>query len=201
MYASIQLPWSSSPSAAELAYKTAGLVKTKGSVFLLPPSEDTLINAYNAPPRPKTLMSAGAVALCKHFERGGASAEHGRLHPYWPLPAGSNEKKSQMANETLQKMLSELAWRNMMMLHPGVAVYEIRNHLGYGMRWTLEIEQTVSVEGTNKELDSKAATGEGTSELITGGNSYELKKVAFRGFLEPIIGLDHELANAETDNT
>lgn len=195
MYSSLQLRWSSSPSDAERIYRAAGLVKTKGTVFLLPPEENVLVDAFDAPPKAKSRMSAGAVALCKHFERGGSSAEHGRLHPYWPLPTGSNENKSQMAKQTLNRILGELEWKNMMMLHPGVAVYEIRNRLGYGMRWTLDIEQAVDTRNaTRSDSDHNYDVEEGSLQLnMEESGKYELKKVTFRGFLEPIIGLDHEL--------
>lgn len=194
IYPSIQLPWSSSPSNAETAYRNAGLVRTKGTVFLLPPEQDVLVDAFSACPRPKSRMSAGAVALCKHFERGGSSAEHGILHPYWPLPRGSNENKSETAKITLDRMLHELAWRNMMMLHPGVAVYEIRNHLGYGMRWTLKIEPAVNTQTTAQTIDAEISVAEtGLPQSAGDVSSYVLKEVTFRGFLEPIIGLDHEL--------
>jgi len=64
MYPSLQLPWSSEPSPEETAYRNAGLVRTQGTVFLLPPDRQRLVESFNAPPRPKTRMSAGAVALC-----------------------------------------------------------------------------------------------------------------------------------------
>lgn len=53
MYPSIQLTWSMNPSDAEAAYRKAGLVRTQGTLFMLPPDPDTLVNAYTAPPRPK----------------------------------------------------------------------------------------------------------------------------------------------------
>ena len=87
-------------------------------------------------------MSAGAVALCKHFERGGYSSDptKGRdLHPFWKMPVGSNEKKNVIAEEILTEMLQGAAWKNVIWLHEGVAVYEIRVTNGYGMRWTLDI--------------------------------------------------------------
>lgn len=75
MYPSLQLPWSAEPSPEETAYRQAGLVRTQGTVFLLPPDRQALVESFNAPPRPKTRMSAGAVALCSkclslfHFDK------------------------------------------------------------------------------------------------------------------------------------
>ncbi|KEF54132.1 uncharacterized protein A1O9_09927, partial [Exophiala aquamarina CBS 119918] len=84
---------SQEPNEAERQYLDAGLVRTKGTLFLLPPSTDVLRRTFNSPPRPITRMLSGTIALCKHFERGGASSEHGRHHPLWTLPTGSDEKK------------------------------------------------------------------------------------------------------------
>lgn len=166
MYPSLQLPWSANPSTLEQIYKASGCVKTRGTLFLLPPTPEELKDTYNSPPRPKTMMSSGAVALCKHFERGGASSEHGRPHPFWPLPKGSNENKTAVASKVLEDMLNDTQWKNVMLLHPGVAVYEIRNSGGYGMRWTLQIAEN------------------------TENKTCEILKTTFRGFLEPIEDIE-----------
>ncbi|KAF1986049.1 hypothetical protein K402DRAFT_421618 [Aulographum hederae CBS 113979] len=180
MYPSLQLPWSSDPSSEEITYRSAGLVNTKGSIFLLPPPEPVLRQAFTAPARPRSEMSSGAIALCKHFERGGASSEHGRAHPFWTRPVGSNSNKDRIANDILEKMLEDTAWKNVLLLHKGVAVYEIRNHKGYGMRWTLDVQEQ-SENGQAKEEDEKS-------------RRWTITKTTFRGYLEPIIGLDHELS-------
>lgn len=197
MYLSLQLPWSANPSQAESAYRAAGLVKTQGTMFLLPPDDNELVAAFEALPRPKSRMSAGAVALCKHFERGGSSAEHGIAHPYWPLPVGSNPNKDKIASSVLQKMLETVAWRNIMMLHKGVAVYELRNSLGYGMRWTLELDKARgrdnqdTAEPQDREPDDKQTESAGTVKKIIdeADEAYNIRKISFRGFLEPIEGL------------
>lgn len=194
MYASLQLPWSETLSAAEQAYKDAGLVKTKGTLFMMPPLVEDLTRAFNEPPRPKTRMSSGAVALCKHFERGDSSSEHGVSHPFWPLPQGSNERKNQLAEDVLTNILSDSQWRNLMLLHPGVAVYEIRNGLGYGMRWTLhlgKIDNRADTESADIDMSRRQNHADGTTELY----DITVDKITFRGFLEPILGLDHELTS------
>lgn len=188
MYPSLILPWSDEPSEAETAYRRAGYTKTKGTLFLTPPPQGTLREAYNAPPRPKTRMSSGAVALCKHFERGGSSSEHGRPHLFWTLPVGSNENKTEIASQILEKMLAEAVWKNVMLLHPGIAVYEIRNPLGYGMRWTLELCE-IGDDGKEVQTPQDGAS-EAKDDLE---KNWEITKTIFRGFLEPIAGMDHEL--------
>ncbi|KAK5464956.1 hypothetical protein LTS15_001519 [Exophiala xenobiotica] len=188
MYPSLILAWSSHPSEAEGQYRDAGLVKTKGTLFLFPPSNDVLRETYNAPPRPKTRMSSGAVALCKHFERGGASSEHGRHHPFWTLPTGSNEDKTNIASRILEDMLAHAIWKNVMLLHHGVAVYEMRNSLGYGMRWTLDLEAKSPSEETDEKKDDL-------------NKEWTIVRTTFRGFLEPIADLDHELPLPNQDKS
>lgn len=197
MYPSLQAPWSESLSEAEKTYKDAGLVKTKGTLYMLPPDADTLINAYTAPPRSKSRMSSGATALCKHFERGGSSSERGVAHPFWPLPKGSNDNKNQSAMQILQTMLADASWRNVMMLHQGAAVYEIRNSLGYGMRWTLEVEK----KNQSHEVKAPETYDAGLEKQINedgpdNNHQWRVTKTTFRGFLEPIEGMDHELPAA-----
>jgi hypothetical protein len=200
MYSTLLLPWSPDPPDREAAYREAGLVRTKGTLFLLPPPVSILRETYNAPPRPKTRMSSGAVALCKHFERGGASSERGVAHPFWTLPKGSNENKTETARRILDDMLNTAVWRNVMLLHHGVAVYEIRNARGFGMRWTLEIEEKKDVRngqaaGAAGEDGETATSAE--SDAAGGHDDFhkdwEIIKPSFRGFLEPIEGMDHEL--------
>ncbi|KAK7955343.1 hypothetical protein PG988_016037 [Apiospora saccharicola] len=262
MYPSLQLPWSPDPSPEEAAYRDAGLVNTKGTVFLLPPDRAALVESFNAPPRPKTRMSAGAVALCKHFERGGASSEPGgRPHPFWPLPRGSNEHKTELAAGVLETILGNVRWENVLMLHSYVAIYEVRNSRGFGLRWTLNLEgeggETGKSEGgegggmtktatspsdlqsattatttattatttttdaavSNNDIpamtDGKVPSGVATAEkglteaegkpkeketgasTSTPAPGLRISRVVFRGFVEPILNMDHELPDVE----
>jgi len=186
MYDSLVLPWSTQPLPAESVYRDVGLVKTKGTLFLLPPSDDILRETFNAPPRSQTRMSSGAVALCKHFERGGASSEHDRPHPFWTLPTGSNEHKTEVASEILDGMLAQAVRKNVMLLHQGVAVYEIRNSSGYGMRWTLDITE-------NHHTNNKQG------QVVDDTEDWVITRTTFRGFLEPIVGMDHELPQGKQE--
>lgn len=193
MYTSLLIPWSPNPTPSETLYRASNLVRTQGTIFLLPPSPPILRNTYNVPPRPQSRMSSGAVALCKHFERSG-SVEHGVAHPFWTLPRGSNEEKTRIAGEILEAMLADVAWRNVMMLHEGVAVYEVRNRKGYGMRWTLDLQGKSSCDedvDAGKNSDEREDVKREETSRTT--NEYTIKKVAFRGFVEPTAGLNHEL--------
>ena len=194
MYDSLKLPWSSSPSSAEEAYRNAGFVKTKGTIYLLPPEDSVLRTTFNAPPRPKSRMSSGANALCKHVERGGASSEKGIAHPFWSLPTGSNDNKSSIAAAILEQMLATAVWKNVMLLHPGVAVYEIRNDKGYGMRWTLQVarDALVDVADIATERTITHDTDQISDQNIDARQMQEgwcIQAVTFRGFVEPIEGI------------
>jgi len=90
-------------------------------------------------------------------------------------------------------MLAQTVWKNVMLLHHGVAVYEIRNRLGYGMRWTLDIEERKSHLRGEESLDKDAASDNIEKE-------WEITKTTFRGFLEPIAEMDHELPNHDVDS-
>ncbi len=75
-----------------------------------------------------------------------------------------------------------------MLLHHGVAVYEIRNNLGYGMRWTLDIEEKTN---TTRE-EGREERDQVKNDL---DKDWHTTKTTFRGFLEPIAGMDDELSH------
>lgn len=258
MYNSLLVPWSPTPTSAESLYRSLGLTRTRGTIFLLPPPTSTLRTAFTAKPRPQSRMSAGAVALCKHFERNPAPAVHPRLssasttattinganegnatkeecaegteggrraeykllkrkegekHPYWEEPRGSNAEKDAIAVGVLERVLREARWRNVLLLREGVAVYEVRVGRGWGMRWGLELIREEGAEGSEKEegdgeevKGAEVGAGEAVGgEIVDGGDvenggmvegdvpGWRVGKITFRGFLEPIAGLDHEL--------
>ena len=98
-------------------------------------------------------------------------------------------------------MLATVVWRNVMLLHHGVAVYELRNARGFGMRWTLDIEEKKE-DITGEEITRREDVGEkygatpDAVDLEAGDDfakDWEITKTTFRGFLEPIAGMDHEL--------
>lgn len=169
------------------------------------------------------------ATLTEHFERGGASSEHGRPHPFWPWPKGSNEHKTELAAGVLETVLGNVRWENVLMLHSYVAIYEVRNSRGFGLRWTLNLEgeskgvaatptppsdpqlaaETTTAASndnvpamTEDKVPSGAATaaekgpGEGeeeSKEKETAASALRISRVVFRGFVEPILNLDHEL--------
>lgn len=155
MLRSLEVPWSEQPSAAERLYRAAGLQRTAGTLFLLPPSRDELVEAFNARHKGREL-TVGARALCKHYERRqSVNVEH----PFWVLPIGSEDSKSETARKVLDSLMNDACWQNVLLLHPGVAVYEMRMAMGYGLRWTLELD--------------------------SGESTHSIRRITFRGFLEP----------------
>lgn len=109
-----------------------------------------------------------------------------------------------MAEKILEDMLMDARWRNVMMLHEGVAVYEIRNGRGYGMRWTLDVERVGVQDGGRKfgegfERTKPANGDEAMNKSDANLEDLRITKTTFRGFLEPIAGLDHELELEDQD--
>ena len=119
---------------------------------------------------------------------------------------GSNENKSAIAEEILEEMLEVAVWRNVIWLHKGEAVYEIRNARAYGMRWTLDIEEMTRESPELGDTTEKAAGGVEDAGVGHWGSEcnddadkqWRIVKTTFRGFLEPIEGLDDELDGAQS---
>ena len=125
----LQVPWSNNPSAAETEYRSNGMIRTAGTQFIFPPQQFELIAAFELK-HLGTQLSVGAKALCKHYARV-------LNHPIWTCPIGSCENKSAIARSHLDKLLEGAVWKNVHYLPHQELVYEIRDKLGYGMRWTL----------------------------------------------------------------
>jgi hypothetical protein len=180
------VPWSdeSSITLSEAAYRDAGFAKTVGSVFIFGgenqppfPSDQDLIQAFeqlNTPNGP-SVLTVGAKALCKHYEREGplkitgtrntAKNYTANVHPFWKKPVGSEANKNIIARSHLDELLeSKNPWKNIHNINPETIVLEMRERSSmYGMRWT--------IVGTEEE-------GEGEEESM----EYRL---TFRGYLEP----------------
>lgn len=91
------------------------------------------------------------------------------------LPTGSETSKTDVAKKVFASIVQDSCWRNVLLLHPGLAVYEMRIAAGYGLRWTLDLDH-------DKSMDSDQACHDNCKTLET---SASIHKVTFRGFLEP----------------
>jgi hypothetical protein len=133
----LRVPWSHTPTDEEVAYRNAGFVRTTGTCFAPVPDIASLCDAFDKL-HPKSNLSVGARALCKHHAR------HPD-HPFWRQPTGPEAQKNAIARQHLGEMLEAPVWRNIHQLQGEQPVYEVRNALGYGMRWM--IGETVEFRG------------------------------------------------------
>ena len=102
-----------------------------------------------------------------------------------------NAEKDRVAEGVVDAVLGEAVWRNVVWLHRGEAVYEIRCGRGWGVRWTLELEEEGG--GGREEGAMDGENGKEGEGAAADNRSWRIRKTTFRGFLEPIEGLDHEL--------
>ncbi|KAK9806226.1 hypothetical protein WJX72_006135 [[Myrmecia] bisecta] len=124
------VPWSKQPTAEETMYRQRRFARTAGTRFALPPPKEALIEVFSELV-PKSRLSVGAKALCKHHARA-------PNHSFWRQPLGPEAVKTAMALRHLHEMFEQATWHNVHQLSPSLLVYEMRNPEGYGMRWTLE---------------------------------------------------------------
>lgn len=117
--------WSENMTLEELKYKENGFIKTKGSVFIDPPSNIELIEAFNKIDVDKTL-SRGAIALTKHSHR----------NIIYPKMIGNDTNKNDIAKKFINDFFKkEICWKNIHSIDNNTIIYEIRNKTYHGMRW------------------------------------------------------------------
>lgn len=80
-----------------------------------------------------------------------------------------------------------------MMLHMGVVVYELRNGKGYGMRWTLDLERRDATEAVNSHQEASQRSEQSAAGPEVAPEDWQIIRTTFRGFLEPVADMDHEL--------
>lgn len=114
--------WTENMTLDELKYKENGFIKTKGSVFIDPPSNIELIEAFNKIDVYRTI-SCGARALAKHSG-------------YYPKLTGNVTNKNNIANEFINDFLkNEIELKNIHSIDNNTIIYEIRNKTNHGIRW------------------------------------------------------------------
>ena len=108
-----------------------GIRETTGSLNnYLPIDKNILINSFNNLHSPKSKLTVGARALTKHSHRS-------ITDNFWPDQNGKEQEKNEKANKILEKILENCVWINIHGLPHNVAILEIRNEKGYGMRWEI----------------------------------------------------------------
>jgi hypothetical protein len=78
-------------------------------------------------------LTVGARALSKHSHR---SSEG-----FWGRVRGTEAKKSEVAEEILQRLLRDCVWVNIHCLPNEEAIVEVRVEQGYGARWFILKQQ------------------------------------------------------------
>lgn len=122
------IPWSINPMDNELIYKKNGFIRTKGTIFSIPPERIDLINSFLLSHK-NTKLCVGARALSKHYVR-----QHN--HSYWEKPSGSPENQNKIAQKFLFMIIDNPSWKNIFHFKNTILL-EIRNSKGYGARWSL----------------------------------------------------------------
>ena len=109
-----------------------GVRQTVGSLNNhLPPDINILKSKFIEKNNPKSILTVGARALCKHCHRSVTD-------PFWPLQKGKDKEKNDNANIMLNLFLENCIWINIHGLPHQIGIIELRNDKGYGIRWEVE---------------------------------------------------------------
>ena len=108
-----------------------GIRRTKGSIDnYIPLDEDILINKFKELNNPKSKLTVGAKALCKHSHRSVTES-------FWPGQGGKEIEKNENAEKMLNLFLNECVWINIHLLPHNLIIIELRIDKGYGIRWQI----------------------------------------------------------------
>lgn len=104
---------------------------TSGSCVDIIFSKEELLRMFNLTyqklnRQSQTNISLGGRAVSKHYDR--------KKDPFW-FCKGTEQERNNKANEIFFNLLDECIWINVHFLPNQNKVLEIRNRLGYGMRW------------------------------------------------------------------
>ena len=106
-----------------------GIRKTIGSINnYIPLDKNILINKFKELNNPKSILTVGAKALCKHSHRSVTD-------PFWPGQGGKEKDKNENAEKMLTLFLKECVWINIHLLPHQLVIIELRIDKGYGIRW------------------------------------------------------------------
>ena len=106
-----------------------GIRKTTGSIDdYISLDKILLINKFKELNNPKSALTVGAKALCKHSHRSVTD-------PFWPGQGGKEKDKNENAEKMLNLFLNECVWINIHLLPHQLIIIELRIDKGYGIRW------------------------------------------------------------------
>lgn len=106
-----------------------GIRRTTGSINnYIPLDKNILINKFKELNNPKSQLTVGAKALCKHSHRSVTD-------PFWPGQGGKEKEKNDNAEKMLNLFLKDCVWINIHLLPHQLVIIELRIEKGYGIRW------------------------------------------------------------------
>lgn len=108
-----------------------GLRQTEGSLNnFLPPDINLLKNKFEEKNNPKSILTVGARALCKHCHRS-------ITDPFWPNQTGKEKEKNENGIKMLNLFFNNCIWINIHGLPHQINIIELRIDKGYGIRWEI----------------------------------------------------------------
>ena len=106
-----------------------GVRKTTGSIdYYIPLDKTLMISKFKELNNPKSKLTVGAKALCKHSHRSVTD-------PFWPGQDGKEKDKNDKAEKMLYLFLENCVWINIHLLPHQLVIIELRIDKGYGIRW------------------------------------------------------------------
>ena len=111
-----------------------GLRITYKCVFELPPNKNILINKFNKLCNDKCKLTVGARAITKHSDRSKFLNKNESIK-FWGIVVGNEEERNTRSNLICLDLLANSSWITIFDLNIYTRIIEIRNTLGYGLRW------------------------------------------------------------------
>lgn len=132
--------WSTNMTPEESKYKSQGFSKTAGTVFIEPPSNEILKQAFNEIDA-NSEFSIGARFLNKFCDRNEITFDGNTVH------------KNETASDFIDSFLdSEITWKNIHMMDKKHIILELRNDI-CGLRWYIS-ESPVRFRGVLDPYDT-----------------------------------------------
>ncbi|RHY55932.1 hypothetical protein DYB26_016120 [Aphanomyces astaci] len=119
-----------------------GVRCTVGSAVVCPPTRAQCLEAFNrrqSSDSKSSILTIGARQWTKHVQRS--------LNGWWGVNKGSEAAKNAVAECMIVQLLDSTVWKNIHGLPNGPVVFEIRQHEGYGARWSIQGGKGVHFRG------------------------------------------------------
>lgn len=113
-----------------------GFRLTNKSFFLFPPNRNKLVHEFNRQYNDSSNITIGARAVSKHSDR-----NKNNINIYWGKVKGTEDERNVYSNKICLDILAKCMWVNMFCLSDNCKLLEVRNSLGYGLRWEFHEER------------------------------------------------------------